>query len=224
MGLDRLRYIIPLRLRSIFRRSTLDRELDEELNDHIEHLTQQYIARGMSAQDARRDALAAMGGVTRRKEEMRDARGLRFASNLLRDVRFAMRSLLRTPGFTAVNVLTLALGIGASTAIFTVVNAVLLRPLEYGGDPSRLVFVQSARMETTAPAYVFRWRESATATFDRLGAANYWTPTLASDRPEQIPALRVEPDVFEMLETRPLLGRTFLPSEARDGAEKVVVI
>ena len=224
MSLDRWLFVVPLRLRSIFRRSGVDRELEEELNDHVERLTAQYIARGMPEQEARRDALIAIGGVTRRREEMRDARGVRFLDNLLRDIALAARSLRRTPGFTAVNVLTLALGIGANTAIFTVVNAVLLRPLDYGGDPSRLVFVQSKRMESTAPAYVFRWKESATRVFDRIGAASFWTPTLAGERPEQIPALRVSPDVFQMLEVRPLLGRLFLPTEEHDASSRVAML
>src|SRR5918912_3166912 len=129
-------YTIPLRLRSIFRRASIEQELDEELRFHIERQIEEYVARGVPADEARTLALRAMGGIERRKDECRDTRGVAWLDELRRDSRHALRLLRRTPSFTAVAALTLALGVGASTAIFTVVNGVLLRPLPYH-EPGR---------------------------------------------------------------------------------------
>src|SRR6478672_1282432 len=142
---------------------------------------------------------------------------------LLLNLKYAIRTLRKNPGFTAVAVITLALGIGANTAIFSVVNAVLLRPLPYKDD-SRLVVILNQGRNPVAPANFIDWRGQSQS-FSQMGAAEYWTPNLAgTDNPEKLWALHVSPDIFPMLGVQPLLGRMFLPEEQDVGKEHEVVL
>ena len=142
---------------------------------------------------------------------------------LLQNLRYTIRALRKSPGFTAVAAITLALGIGANTAIFSVVNAVLLRPLPYEDD-SRLVVILNQGRNPVAPANFIDWRTQSQS-FSQMGAAEYWTPNLTgTDNPEKLWALHVTPDIFPMMGVQPLLGRMFLPEEQEAGKEHEVVL
>src|SRR5262245_35077515 len=137
-------YTVPLRLRSIIRRGKVERELDDEIQYHLERKCQQYISRGLSLEAARRADLRDMDGLERRKEQCRDARRVGLIEDLLQDLRYGIRMLRRSPGLTVVALLSLALGIGANTAVFALINAVFLRELPVA-KPHELVTVKGQR-------------------------------------------------------------------------------
>src|SRR6266700_4427657 len=131
-------YKLPLRVRSLFRKNRVEQELSQELRFHLEKLIEEKVAKGMTTEEARYAALRELGGEDQIKEECRDMRGMNYIENFVQDVRYGLRQLRRNPGFTAVAVLTLALGIGANVTIFTFVSALLLKPPSAIAEPSRL--------------------------------------------------------------------------------------
>src|ERR1041385_3820435 len=155
------------RFTGLFRRNRLERDLDEELRLHVELKTQENIASGMPSEEARYAALRAFGKLEQKKEECRDADRLRWLEDIIQDLRYGLRQLRRNPGFTAIAVLTLALGIGANTAIFTLVDATILKPLPYK-QADRLVVVggyadnqSRSGLELVHPTEYLAWRDRA---------------------------------------------------------------
>jgi len=142
---------------------------------------------------------------------------------LFQDLRYSLRNLVKSPGFTAIALITLALGIGANTAIFSVVNAILLRALPYA-DPDRLVVILRQGHDGNTPATFLDWKRD-NHVFENMGAAEAWTPNLTGiDKPEEVVGLHVTSDIFPVLGVSPILGRTFTPDEDRLGHDREVVL
>lgn len=222
-------YTIPLRLRSLFRRKHVDQELDEELQDHVTRKTEEYVAQGLTTEDARRQALLEMGGMEKRKEECRDTRHVSFIQDLLQDLRYGSRVLRKSPGFAVVAVLTLALGIGANTAIFSVVDAVLLKPLRLE-NPGALAIVwerlpkYGVERNTVAPWNFLEWQDQ-NQVFSGLSAfLDQGVNLTGAGQPEQVSVEKVSANFFSVLGVRPMLGRAFAADENEEGKNNVVVL
>ena len=210
-------------VRNLLHRDHVEGELDAELRAYVELLAAEKTRAGLDPAAARRAALLEMAGSERVKDEVRDALAGASIDLLARDVRHGWRSLRRNPGFTVAAVLALALGIGATSAIMSVVNSVLLRPLSYA-DPGQLVVLSHGGGGSVAPANFADWRAQSHA-FSDVAAAEYWTPTMSgSDKPESITALHLTSRMLPMLGVRPLVGRFFTDDEDQPGHNAVALI
>jgi putative ABC transport system permease protein len=211
------------RLANLFRRPALERELSREIASHLALLQEEYERRGFAPDDAQLAARRAYGGAEQAKELHREARSFMWVERLGKDLRYGARSLSRTPGFTALAAITLALGIGANTAIFSVVNAILLQPLPYK-DPGRLVTLLHSGSDPVAVANYIDWRDQSRS-FAAMGAADYWSPNVTgTGQPEHLWGLKVTQSLMPMLGIEPLLGRLFRPGEDQPGSEHEVIL
>ncbi|MGD0695003.1 MAG: ABC transporter permease [Terriglobia bacterium] len=217
------------RLAALFRKRRLEQELNDEVRAHVDMLIEANVQRGMSRAEARFAALREFGGVEQTKEIYRDQRGLPMIETLWQDLRYGMRQLRRSPGFTLVAALTLALGIGANTAIFSVLDTVLLRPLPYR-HPSELILVtetlpQLGLDEVGVAAQEYLDYRDRNRSFSQVGSFEDEGFNLTgSGQPLRVNAAAVSASVFPLLGVSPVLGRTFTDEEDRYGASKVVVI
>lgn len=209
--------------RAMLQRGRTEREMDDEMRFHIEAHAADLVSRGIPQPDAIRQARLEFGWMEVTKDECRDAVGVSFLEILMQDARHGVRTLLRAPGFTVITVVVLALGIGANTAIFSVVDAVLLRPLAYR-DSGRLVTILMDGSDPVSVANYIDWRDQSHS-FAAMGAADYWSPNLTGvESPEHIAGLKVTHDLFPMLGIQPMLGRLFVEGEDKDGADHEVIL
>src|SRR5438876_765502 len=221
-------FTIPLRLRSLFRWAQADRELDDELRDHLERKTEEYVAQGMTQEEAHRRARLDLGGIEQTKEKCRDARRVNWIQDFVQDLRLSLRMLRKSPGFTGVAIFTLALGIGATTAIFSVVDSLLLRPLPYRNS-HRVVriwntFSPRGMTELTASEPEFlEYRQSQTLAHVAGFALGSTTLTGRGD-PARLSVSWGTSDFLAVLGTQPVLGRSFSPDEHEPGHDQVVII
>jgi predicted permease len=226
---ERWNYKLPLRIRSLFDRQNADHELDEELQYHVEQKTQQKIAAGMTPQEARRAARLQMGGLEKRKEECRDARQVNWLQDLLQDIQYGLRILRKSPGVTVVVVIAIALGVGANTAIFSVVNGFLLRPLPVPSPEQIMVLAiqqEGAPVGSSGFSYpeFVDFRKQADTVADIFGIVLGTVQFTANDQSEECSANYVSGNFFSALGLQPAAGRLYLPSEAETPGEPLVVV
>ncbi|MBO0862488.1 MAG: ABC transporter permease, partial [Chloracidobacterium sp.] len=234
MRFERLFYTLPLRLRSLFRRSQVEQELDEELRYHIDRQIEENIAKGMTDKEARNASLRAIGGVEQRKEECRDMRRVRWFEDLAQDVRYGLRTLRKSPGSAAVAVLSLALGIGANTGIFSLINALMLRmlPIE---EPQELAFFYCTNALGTSlrspglnyPLYeMFRDRNQSFTGI--LAAVQVKRARLTVEgtagEVESAQQNRVSGNFFSVLGVNSIIGRTLTEADDKIGNSQPVAV
>jgi predicted permease len=221
--------IITRRIHSVLHRSRADAELQREFEIHIQELTQQAMAEGMSEGEARAKALREFGAIERTKEECRDTRGVNRIQDSAQDLRYGLRMLRKSPGFSAVAVLTLALGIGANAAIFSIVDAVLLGSLPYP-DARELVLLFNVPLKRPDALSSISYRDfleyrNQNRVFSEIAGNTFHDLTLTgTGEPAIVNTADVTPEIFSLLSVRPLAGRTLLPEDGKQGAPAVAVV
>ena len=224
-----------MRILGTFSGQRQDSDLAAELDAHVELLIDAYLRRGLSLEEAQRRARLRFGSIEATKESYRDQRGLRGLDALAQDVRYACRAIQKSPGFAIIVILVLAIGIGANTTLFSIINAVLLRPLPYP-ESERLVWVGETRADlpfsSANPGAVsyqnfVDWRKEQTV-FESIGAyqSTGGSPGafLIGGEPVRLEVQRMSADVFAALKVTPVMGRAFNKDEDRTGAARAVVL
>lgn len=212
------------RCKAIFRRKQLDREFDAETEFHIEEQADEYVRAGLPRAEALRIARRDFGGMTQIRETHSELRGFPLATSLLQDLRFGWRMLARDRGFAAVSLITMALAIGAGTAVFSVVSAVLLRPLPFA-DPSRLVAILSTKFPEggheyySAPGVFLDWRDRARSFESLAGASHHSAIVSGLERPIVVSVTKATPDFLPLLGVDPVMGRLM-----KDGEPDTVLV
>jgi len=215
-----------LRVAGVFGKQRRDRELAAEIESNLQFHIEDNLRAGMSPQEARRQALLKFGGVESAKENYRDRRGIPLLETTWQDIRFALRMLRKSPGFTIVAVLTLALGIGATTSVCSVVSAVLLRPLPYENSKQLVRIWQTgskaSQMPVTYPDFL-DWR-AQNHVFEAIAAYD-WSPfmLLGTKEPQHVQGYAVSANLFSLLGVRPELGRGFVAADDERGHHVVVL-
>jgi putative ABC transport system permease protein len=216
------------RLVNLFRRSRVESGLDEEIRFHIDQQTEKNVRAGMTPSEARRRALVRFGGVEQVKEATRDEFRAAWLEDVGRDIRYGVRVLVRAPGFAVVSILTLALGVGAATAVFSVVNGVLLKPLAYP-DPDRIVRLfqidaSGRRMQAASEPNFEDWK-SSTHSFRAMAEMSPGpAPLVVRGQSAMVPGAGVSREFFDVMGVRPIIGRVFEDSEQRVGGTPAVVV
>jgi predicted permease len=219
MWVERLFYTLPLRWRSLLRRTQVERELDDEIAYHLEQQVQDLVAAGVNPDEARHRVQHAFGAVDLAKERCRDARRVAFIETFLQDLRYAARTLRHTPAFTIVAVLTLALGTGANTAVFSLVDGILLARLPYP-SPDRLVSIKA-----TYPNGAFAALRSEITSLDVAAYADGKSFTLTgTGEPGRLSGARISASLFPLLGVKPELGRWLRPGEDLANRDGVVIL
>jgi predicted permease len=219
MGLERWLNTLTLRWRSLVRRHQVEQDLDDEIEYHLERQIEEHVARGMDRTEARRIVLRSFGGVELAKERCRDARHMNVIDSLVQDVRYAARTMRRNPGFATVAVLTLALGIGANTAVFSLVDGILLSELRYP-SPEKLVSITG-----TYPNGAFAAMREEIKFLDVAAYAEGHMFTLKGDgEPVRLAGTLVSAELFPVLGVEPEMGRWFRPGEDVAGRDRCVIL
>ena len=217
------------RLRGMLKRDRLDHDLDDELRSHLEMRATDNAAAGMSPEEAHYDAQKRFGNTTLLKEDTREVDIVGWLDEAARDFRHALRMLQRSPGFTAVAVLTLALGIGANTAIFTVINSVLLHPLPYH-DPDNLVMVWESSSQhpnphnTVSPSNFLDWQTRNTVFSSMAFIFDERDNLTGNGEPQEVIVQDVSTNFFSLLGVNPILGSGFAPENSQPGHNNVVIL
>ena len=220
---------LMFRLRALFRREAVEAEMDEELRSHFENQVEKLIASGHSREEAVRRARLDFGGHEQLKEECRDARGVSVIETLFQDVRYALRVLRNSPGFAAVAILTLALGIGANTAIFSVIDSALLRPLPYT-DPAGLVMVWENNSQhpnphnTVSPPDFLDWQSRNSIFAEMAAIIDQHANLTGNGLPQEVVLQDVSANFFSVLAVHPVLGPGFTPENGQKGHDVVVIL